>query len=384
MRDPSKSRNVTTLLEQSHDLHQRVLRFAFDTLSGFEETALSIASFQAEFSEGYRRLLATRGRALDRYEHIVPVPSDAFRYARVAVHDPSLDTVRFETSGTTTGAPGVHALRTTRTYEQLATEFARRALFSAFSGPWVVVALSPVPQSPHRSSLAFMMELFMRQFDGRPLSVDPQGIEFDARSRSRWLLGPMGVDVAGLRRAARIAQQRHEPFMVLSTSFALVQLLSALRGERISAPRRTIVMHTGGFKGRRVKVKPQSLRKRAAKAFGIHSSRVVGEYGMTELTSQLYECSAGGELEAPPGVFVEPPWLRVTPVNPATLEPCPPGEVGIAQFVDLGNVDSAVSVLTQDLVRQTQGGIELLDRRAGAPARGCSLPVEPLLSLPAS
>ena len=63
-----------------------------------------------------------------------------------------------------------------------------------------------------------------------------------------------------------------------------------------------------------------------------------------------------------------------------TLEPVADGEVGIARFVDLSNVDSAVAVLTQDLVRRTQGGIELLGRRKSAPPRGCSLPYEGLIS----
>jgi len=59
--------------------------------------------------------------------------------------------------------------------------------------------------------------------------------------------------------------------------------------------------------------------------------------------------------------------------------PTPAGEVGIARFVDLGNIDSAVSIVTQDLVRRVNGGIQLLGRQPGAPARGCSLAMEALL-----
>jgi hypothetical protein len=68
------------------------------------------------------------------------------------------------------------------------------------------------------------------------------------------------------------------------------------------------------------------------------------------------------------------------PVDPATLEPVPSGEIGIARIIDLGNVDSAVAIQTQDRVRRVEGGIVLLGRAAGAPARGCSLSIEEFMS----
>jgi hypothetical protein len=100
-------------------------------------------------------------------------------------------------------------------------------------------------------------------------------------------------------------------------------------------------------------------------------AQVIGEYGMTELSSQLYEAAAG--------VYVAPAWLRVTPVDPVTLRPVRDGEPGLARFVDLANVDSAVAVVTEDVIRRRGAGIELLGRAAGAPERGCSLAMEALL-----
>ena len=122
-----------------------------------------------------------------------------------------------------------------------------------------------------------------------------------------------------------------------------------------------------------------------AEAFGIAPSHVVSEYGMTELTSQLYEATLpGSALEAErhgrPGVYCEPPWLRVIPVDPVSLEPVATGEVGLGRIVDLGNVDSAVAIQTQDRVRRVAGGIELLGRVPGATPRGCSLAIEEFLA----
>jgi hypothetical protein len=101
---------------------------------------------------------------------------------------------------------------------------------------------------------------------------------------------------------------------------------------------------------------------------------------MTELTSQLYEgCLPGGSLHGPSGVYCEPPWLRVVPVDPLTLTALRDGERGLAKIIDLGNVDSAVAVLTQDVVRRRGAGIELLGRSPEAPLRGCSLMLEDMV-----
>ena len=94
----------------------------------------------------------------------------------------------------------------------------------------------------------------------------------------------------------------------------------------------------------------------------------------------LFKLNMGGfgQGEGGHSVFVEPPWLRVTAVDPITLAPVAEGEVGLARFTDLANVDSSLVVLTQDLVRRVPGGLVLLGRRPGAPLRGCSLAAEAL------
>jgi hypothetical protein len=373
------------LVERSDALHERVRRFAAsEPGDDFDALALAIAHFQAEFSPSLRALAASRGSHLDSVAAVPGVPSDAFRLTRVAVHPPELDAARFFTSGTTGSERGMHAFRTTRTYETVALLGGARALLAFRSGPRVVVSLAPVPTVPPSSSLGFMLELFQNHWDGRPLGAAGAGcaapVAYDPRSPERWLVGEHGVDVAGLERAARAAAERREPLLVLSTAFALVALLDTLGGRTLPAPAETAVMVTGGFKGKSREVERGLLRRDVARAFGVPESHVVAEYGMTELTSQLYEGTLPGVAACgEPDVLLEPRWLRVEPVDPATLEPVPPGEVGIARIVDLGNIDSALVVQTEDLVRRRGAGIELLGRRPGATARGCSLALEALL-----
>jgi hypothetical protein len=372
------------LLETSNRLHERVQRFAAgETDDDFATLALAVARFQAEASPGFRRLLNARGAKLETLDDIPPVPSDAFRLARVSTCPPELDTVHFFTSGTTGAERGTHAMRRTDTYERLSLAFGRQALLGPVATA-VVVALAPPLTAPPHSSLGYMMARFMEAFDGEPLGVAEAS--FSSGLSARWLLGENGVDLRGLELAARSAAERSRPLLLLGTAFALVRLLDDLEGARLPLPAGSVVMQTGGFKGRSREVTMEELRGGVSHALQLAPERVVGEYGMTELTSQLYEGTvaesalAARQPRAIPGVYFEPPWLRVTPVDPVSLRPVAEGETGLARFIDLGNVDSAVSVVTQDLVRRAQGGIQLLGRQAGAPARGCSLAIEALLN----
>jgi len=361
-------------LEVSSGLHERVRAFARgERTDDFDSLALAIARFQAEASPGFARLVQSRGGGLERLADVPGVPTDAFRLTRVAVHPPELDVACFQTSGTTGSERGLHPFRTLETYEAVSLAFGRRALLGFRPGPRVVVSLAPAPGEAPTSSLGMMMTFFQREWDGRSLADG----SFERELAARWLFEEDGLDVEGLEHAARVAMRRGEPLVVLATAFALVGLLDALGGRSLVAPQETCVMVTGGFKGRSREVGRDDLRRDVARAFGVPEAHIVAEYGMTELTSQLYEGTLpGAALQGEPDVLLEPEWLRVEPVDPVTLEPVAPGEVGIARIIDLGNVDSVLIVQTEDLVRRRGAGIELFGRRPGASARGCSLAVE--------
>jgi hypothetical protein len=340
---------------------------------GFETLALDIARFQAEFNPAFARLCRHRGACLSRLELVPAVPADAFRLGRVAAHPAAQDVASFFTSGTT-GGSGRHAFRTLETYAALSVAWGRRALFGERTDRCTVLALALPFEPERRSSLGYMMQCFMQQFDGRSLVG---GGAFDQLERERWLLGPGGVDLGGLRRGAELAEQRGEPMLLLATSFALVWMLDELAGEELPLPPGSVVLWTGGFKGRSRSVGALELGRALCQTLHLEPRQLIGEYGMTELSSQLYDRGLMPDSEHP-SVFLEPPWLRVTPVDPISLAPVASGEVGLARFTDLANVDSALAVLTQDRVRRVHGGIVLCGRQPGARLRGCSLAVEAL------
>jgi hypothetical protein len=356
---------------ESDRLHQEIQRSISrggpDRVT-FEALALEIARFQERSIPGYARLLRAHGCRLETLEELVPVPVDAFRLTRVATYPSELDEVRFQTSGTTGAQAGLHCMRRTDTYRLAALHWGKRALMPQRLSAARVLCLMPPPKAPPASSLGFMMQAMGEEFD-------PGSDE----GPSRWLMDESSrIDLDAL--AAALRDDAGREVLLLATSFALVYLLDQLQTRRLPQGRGVVVMQTGGTKGRCRELEGEELRRRVGEVFGIEDACVVGEYGMTELSSQLYEgILPEGLLSGKKGRFLPPPWLQIDAVDPVSLAVVPPGEVGLARFIDLANVDSAVCLLTQDRIRSHPEGVELLGRNPGAPPRGCSLLIEELL-----
>ena len=356
----------------------------------FDRLAADIARHQIANVAQVSRLAKARGvapEALHEAAQIPAVPTDVFRFARVAAHPAHEDVATFRTSGTTSGARGAHSFRTLLTYNVAAMAWGARYLIdprgetpharSDFESDragdaWTaqpaqrddltVISLTPPPEEATDSSLVHMIALFARSQRG------PTSYHLNAGS----------LDPEGVARACDEARRTGRATLLFGTSFAFVHLLDDAGALDLRLPAGSRAMLTGGFKGRSREVPAEELRASIARAFAIEDRAVVGEYGMTELSSQLYEATLV-EPGARHGVFVAPPWVRVIAVDPATLAPVPEGEIGIARIVDLANVDSAIAVQTADRVIVRGDHVELLGRLPGATPRGCSLAVEEIL-----
>jgi hypothetical protein len=354
----------------SDALHARVVAFIDTSLGGspaepFDALALAIARFQVARIPAIARLARARGVDLTSAtstDAIPAVPCDVFRLTRVAAHSPAEDCIVFRTSGTSQGreARGEHPLRTTATYERAALAWGERLLFPDRKRLRAIV-LAPCREEQPDSSLGFMIESFAQHLGG-PVY---RGIRAAA------------LDIDAVARAATDSRAAAEPAIVLGTSFALVHLIDTSHGHDLRLPKGSRVMQTGGFKGRSREVPPDELRRAVADRFDIPETHVIAEYGMTELSSQLYEGTLVGRTRH--GIYLPPPWVRVTAVDPITLCPVAEGSVGLARIIDLANVDSAVALQTADRVRVLPEGIELLGRAPGAPPRGCSIAIDEML-----
>ncbi len=332
-----------SLLDERRGLLKRVLSFVDLSLAGapsesFETLALELHAFQARHDPVVRAL--AEAAPVDDWLSIPAVPVALFKDLPVGTVGDGEAGTEFRTSGTTGGGRGIHRLRDTMAYDRGAQAWHQRCVPDA---PQRVVGLLQDPAIAPDSSLSHMVAGF---------------------GTVSWWLGPEGLDVSG----ALGAMSGEVGVYLCATAFALAELLETLPVPR-PLPPGSVVMVTGGFKGRRQVLSDQDLYRQTQDLLA--PERLLREYGMTELSSQLW--AAGMAPYRPP------PWLRVVAVDPATGRPRPAGRAGQLRFVDLCNVDATVAIETLDEgVVHPDGSLTLHGRLAGSEVRGCSLTVEEL------
>jgi acyl-CoA synthetase (AMP-forming)/AMP-acid ligase II len=340
-----------------------------DDEARFDALARELFAFQFERCVPYRRFCEGRGRTparVSRWTEIPAVPTGAFKELALRSFPPERECHAFRTSGTTTARRGVLHLDTLEVYEaSLLPSFRRHVLPELAPGArGRLRVLAPTPAEAPDSSLSHMFGVVLAAL-GDPASG------FDVRD------GLLEVDP--LRAALEDACADGVPVALCGTAFAFVHLLEALasRGSRLCLPAGSIVMETGGFKGRSRELAPAALYAALEAALGVPSTRVVNQYGMTELGSQFYDsvlCQPDRRRHK-----LGPPWARVRIVDPETAEEAPPGAVGMIEVVDLANTGSVLAVATADLGRRVENGFVVLGRQAGAEARGCSIAADEML-----
>ncbi|GMV06795.1 MAG: coenzyme F390 synthetase [Gemmatimonadota bacterium] len=335
----------------------------------FEELALRAFAWQFGANRAYRGFCLGRGASPEKvtgWRDVPAVPTTAFKFVDLACCDAPAEAT-FLTSGTTGGVErrGRHRVASLALYRASALPNLEAHLDPEGERP-AILSLIPSPHVAPESSLSAMV-----------------GFAADAWGNGvRWLGHPRtGTHVDGFVRASEEAAAGGGATLVAGTAFAFVHLLEglALREWSVRLPEGSRIMETGGFKGRSRAVERDELYRFLESRLGVPADRVVNEYGMTELLSQLWEpvLRVGAEGR---GVHVPPPWLRVRALHPSTLEELPEGEPGLLAFYDLANLGSVCHVLTQDVGSVGPEGVRLAGRSEGAEPRGCSLALEELLA----
>jgi hypothetical protein len=153
----------------------------------------------------------------------------------------------------------------------------------------------------------------------------------------------------------------------MGTAFSFVHLLDYLTETnlRFSLPPGSMILETGGYKGRSRSLPKLELHSLIAQRLGVRAAQIVCEYGMSELSSQAYS-----QVSSP---FLFPPWARAQVISPETGEQVGDGETGLLRVFDLANVFSVMAIQTEDLAIKRGAAFELIGRAALAELRGCSL-----------
>ena len=310
-----------------------------------EGRAFDTFHFQYRYNGLYRQFvdsLYTDVSSIKLVEQIPFLPISFFKSQDVRTTLFKTDLV-FESSGTTGSVNSKHSVKDPDIYRQ---SFLNG--FELFYGPasdYCVLGLLPSYLERKNSSLVYMVDELIRQ-SGHPKS----GFYLNEFEKLDEILSQL--EKAGQRT------------ILIGVSFALIDF-----SERF--PRKlkhTIIMETGGMKGRRKELTREELHDQLKQAFGldvIHS-----EYGMTELLSQAYSKANG--------IFQCPPWMKVLvrdEDDPLMVHNNGKNQVtGIINIIDLANIYSSSFIATDDLGRlYPDGSFEVLGRVDNSDIRGCSL-----------
>ena len=320
------------------------LIFNISSEADFNKKALELFKFQFEENPVYRSfcdLLYKHPSDVQKLEDIPFLPIEFFKTHKVISSKKDIQQT-FTSSGTTGNVVSQHNVADLDIYKK---SFQKG--FAHFYGrieDYAVLALLPSYLEREGSSLVYMVE-DMIQESKHPKS----GFYLD--------------DLDALKQTLLALEKSGKKTLLIGVSYALLDLVEFHQFEL----KHTIIMETGGMKGRRKELIKSELHSILKKGFGINT--IHSEYGMTELLAQAY--SKGD------GLFSTPPWMNVLIRDPEdALTILPKGRSGGINIIDLANVHSCAFIATQDLGKiHANGTFEVLGRFDQSDIRGCNLMV---------
>ncbi len=318
--------------------------FNITSKTEFEALALDVFRFQFENNGIYRSFcdLLYKHPSDVRAIHDIPfLPIEFFKSRKVICKNQNPETI-FTSSGTTGSSTSKHYVANLDIYKE-----SFRKGFAYFYGnieDYTILALLPSYLEREGSSLVYMVNDLITQ------SKSPE---------SGFYLN----NLSELRQKINHLDQKGEKILLIGVSFALLNLVE-LNSFQL---KNTIIMETGGMKGRRKELIRTELHTRLKNGFGV--TNIHSEYGMTELLSQGY--SKGN------GIFNCPPWMKVLTrdtEDPLTIQNLE--KAGGINIIDLANINSCSFIATQDLGRvYADNSFEIIGRFDNSDIRGCNLMV---------
>lgn len=317
--------------------------FKINSNNEFNEICLKIFRFQAKENLVYKEFLSHLNVNPDTVKEIddIPfLPIDFFKTHTVICGETKA-VKTFKSSGTTSENRSKHLVKDLNIYKDSFTKG-----FKQFYGnpeDFCFLALLPNYLEQGDSSLVYMMQDLIEQSN-----------DFD----SAFYLN----NTAELHNTLLKKEKEETPCVLIGVTYALIDFLEQFPMQLKS----TIIMETGGMKGRRKELIRAEVHDILCNGFGVDN--IHSEYGMTELLSQAY--SKGN------GVFETPPWMKVKlrsindPLSSSSKKS------GVINVIDLSNIYSCSFIATQDIGRILPNNtFEVLGRTDNSDIRGCNLMV---------
>ena len=318
--------------------------FTISNQKQFDKIALKVFRFQYENNLVYREFcdfLKTDVQKVKSIQQIPFLPIQFFKSHSVVSSTNPIQTT-FTSSGTTGMITSKHLVTDVSIYEE-----SYRKGFSQFYGnieDYVVLALLPSYLEREGSSLIHMVDDLIQ------LSNQPES-GFYLHNYDELIAQLIQLDQAG------------QNVILIGVTYALLDLIE----KHTFQLENTIIMETGGMKGKRKEMIREELHQQLCKGFGV--TAIHSEYGMTELLSQAYSL---GE-----GIFECPSWMQLLVRDTEdALSYVREGKTGGINVIDLANINSCSFIATQDLGKKyANGSFEVLGRFDHSDIRGCNLMV---------
>jgi phenylacetate-coenzyme A ligase PaaK-like adenylate-forming protein len=318
--------------------------FTISSQKQFEKAALKVFRFQYENNLVYRKFcdfLKTDVQRVKSLKQIPFLPIQFFKSHKVVSNQNPVQEI-FTSSGTTGIMTSKHLVTDVSLYEE-----SYRKGFSQFYGnieDYVVLALLPSYLEREGSSLIYMVEDLIK------MTNNPES-GFYLHNHKELIEKLIKLDSSG------------QNVILIGVTYALLDLIESRKFQLHN----TIIMETGGMKGRRKEMIREELHYKLCKGFGV--TAIHSEYGMTELLSQAY--SLGN------GVFEYPSWMQILVRDTEdALTYVTEGKTGGINVIDLANINSCSFIATQDLGKKNpNNSFEVLGRFDNSDIRGCNLMV---------
>ena len=331
----------------------------------FNRFALQLFEYQYKNNLPYRNYCMQKRKTLrtvKSWKDIPAVSVNAFKETSLTCIDTEQAERAFMTSGTTKGVKGKHYHPNLETWN-LSMKTCFKQWFMKDAEKIQMVMRSAKQEEMPNSSLAHYLSLAMKEF----------GTE-----DSKYLLSENGILLNLLVQELEQAEQTGKPYALLGASYSFVQLFEKLEklGRSFNLPTGSRILDTGGFKNQSKEMDLDEFYNQLSTLFGIARKDCINMYGMTELSTQLYDHGN----EHLPSIKFGPHWVKTRVINPLTGEDVALGERGVIVHCDLANFNSVTTVMTEDLGIKVNNGFILLGRVQGTEAKGCSIAVEEFIS----
>ena len=318
--------------------------FTISNQKQFEKIALKVFRFQYENNAVYRsfcELLKVEKGSVKSLQQIPFLPIQFFKSHDV-LSSPEAIQETFTSSGTTGMITSKHLITDVTLYEE-----SYRNAFSEFYGnieDYAVLALLPSYLERSGSSLIYMVKDLIE-------SSNNEHSGFYLHNYDELISKLIELDSSG------------QNVILIGVTYALLDLIEQQKFQL----KNTIIMETGGMKGKRKEIIREELHEILCNGFGVSS--IHSEYGMTELLSQAY--SLGN------GIFECPNWMNILIRDTEdALTYVSTGKTGGINVIDLANINSCSFIATQDLGKKyPNNSFEVLGRFDNSDIRGCNLMV---------